>query len=369
LLFLSKLFLLKRALLNATNFFAWNQETLITSTISTVFYVQAIAISPIAPSLVYLGGSKGLYLYNETSGNITALTTDGSIYTLTFSLTNSSILYVGGNLTTFGGVNVNNFAAYNTQTRTVVNLGFPLPSDPNSYVSAITICSFNASLLYVGGLFGGPYNSTLMYDEQTQSYSPMGSGFTGFVNVITCRLLSGTVYFGGRFDHADGVPARNVVVWQPDRALFFPIGSVGTGGFDEVNAIAISVASYSSGNPFYVYVGGYFISVQGVTGALIAVSNMAYYDEEQDIWNELEGGCDNSVNGIAMSGSYYIYVSGLFSSCGSGSNSISSNNLALFDAAHMPKVNGEVRLTVQASSWLMILIVMICWINFFTTTY
>jgi hypothetical protein len=115
----------------------------------------------------------------------------------------------------------------------------------NHPVSAIAV---NGSGVYVGGEFttagGVPANHIAKWDGS--SWSALGSGLSGYFNVVSAIAVSGSeVYAGGFFTSAGGVPANYIAKW--DGASWSALGS---GMNHPVSAIAVN----GSG----VYVGGYF---------------------------------------------------------------------------------------------------------------
>jgi len=227
---------------------------------------------------------------------------NGSVYAIAISGTD---VFVGGSFTDAGGVSgANNIARWDgTQWHTV---GAPYAIGGwGDYVSAIAISGTD---VFVGGSFtdaGGVSgaNSIARWNGSTWNAVGPTPSITGTVSTIA---ISGTdVFVGGSFTDAGGVSgANNIARWDGANNTWNLVGGAGAiNGF--VNTIALSGTD--------VYVGGFFISAGGVSGA----NNIARWDGANNTWN-LVGGANainNFVNTIALSGTD-VYVGGFFISAG-----------------------------------------------------
>ncbi|KAI9245222.1 cortical protein marker for cell polarity-domain-containing protein [Phascolomyces articulosus] len=149
---------------------------------------------------------------NNTFELIGHSSANGSIYTAC-TLTNSNLLYIGGDFLQFGPTNVSNVAAIDLNTGTISALANGLDGPVYSLH-----CDESSNSVYAGGRFLAPVAPAPQYSESL-SYFGGGvavwkdnlwhglpwKGFNGPVNVITENGDTGTILFGGRFDtSADG---------------------------------------------------------------------------------------------------------------------------------------------------------------------
>jgi hypothetical protein len=134
------------------------------------------------------------------SGDIFATATD-----------HSGNLYVGGNFTTFNGVQAGGVAVWNGSTWS------PLGSGLGGGGVEVLAMVFSGGSLFVGGSFneagGNPANKIARWDGT--AWHPLGSGITGTSSNISCMAVSGgDLYVGGFFTHAGGVSTANVARWD-----------------------------------------------------------------------------------------------------------------------------------------------------------
>jgi hypothetical protein len=178
-----------------------------------------------------------------TGGNVMALAASGST------------LYAGGDFTNAGGVAASSIAQWDGTTWT------PLGSGINGNVNALAV---SAGTLYAGGGFSMAGTSAAQNIAQWHgsNWSALGSGISvangGIGPYVSGLAVSGsTLYAGGQFASAGGVPANNIAQWNGTN--WSPLGS-GI-GFTFTVAVSGSV----------LYAGGSFIG---------AGTNVAYYFAE-----------------------------------------------------------------------------------------
>ena len=209
-----------------------------------------------------------------------------------------SAVYVGGEFTEAGGVNVNYIAKWDGTSWSALGNGV------NGTVYAISVSGTD---IYVGGRFsraGGVSASRIAKWDGT-SWSVLGRGVNGTVYAIS---VSGTdVYAGGNFTTASGMSAGNIARWDGNSW-----STLASGVNDIVRAIAISGSE--------VYVGGDF--------TMAGKENVNYIAKWDGIsWSALSSGVNSaSITAIAVSGRD-VYVGGDFSHAGG----VSASRIAKWD--------------------------------------
>ncbi|MGH2544284.1 MAG: hypothetical protein ACRDIB_15935, partial [Ardenticatenaceae bacterium] len=162
--------------------------------------------------------------------------------------------------------------------------------------------------LYAGGSFttagGVPVNHIARWDGA--SWSALGSGVSGTDHTYVSALAvaaDGTLYAGGRFTHAGATMVNYIARW--DGTSWSKVGGGVSGGNDYwrgVSALAIAPDGI-------LYVGGHFTSA----GPILA-NNIAQWDGAS--WNALGGGTDASVYSLAVAPDGTLYTGGLFTIAG-----------------------------------------------------
>lgn len=151
---------------------------------------------------------------------------------------------VGGNFTSFGGVETQGIALFNPNTSVVT----PLPGLSGSVNSVY--CDQDASMVYVGGSFTGG-NSTNAIAWTTGWTNLPFAGFNGPVTSIT-KSANGSIIFGGSFDGLGNTTTPNEKDMQVINLSSGNItsgGSSSTSGFsDPSNIICKTAAQDGSGN-------------------------------------------------------------------------------------------------------------------------
>jgi hypothetical protein len=232
-----------------------------------------------------------------------------------------STVYVGGYFTQAGGVPANLVAGFDIASQTWAGFGSGAANGMNNYVSALAI---SESTVYVGGDFtqagGAPANRVARFDMITQTWASLGPGVANGLNgpVLALSVSGNTVYVGGEFTRAAGMPVNFVARFDTSTQTWSSLGSGAANGVNDfVNALVIS------GNT--VYVGGRFTQAGSVPASFVA-----RFDITTQSWSSLGSGAANGVSGfvdaLAVSGSG-LYVGGLFIQAGA----VPVRNIARFD--------------------------------------
>jgi hypothetical protein len=234
---------------------------------------------------------------NSYPGSINALAVSGPT------------LYVGGYFDTAGGVPANSLAKWDGTNWSALGSGLVNISYGNSYPASMTALAVSGSTVYASGGFttaGGVAASGIAKWDGT-SWSALGSGLTssGYLSSATALLLSGsTVYASGGFTTAGGVAASGIAKW--DGTSWSALGS----GIFNRNVYSNNTALALSGSTLYV--GGYFDQAGG-----LPVNFMAGYDVGSATtgWRGLGAGAPNGTNSsvaaLVVSGTT-LYVGGSF---------------------------------------------------------
>jgi hypothetical protein len=242
-----------------------------------------------------------------------------SVNALAVSGTN---LYAGGSFKTAGEVTAKCIAKWNSSAWSA--LGWGMDWCPGCQPRVIALAASGTSL-YAGGLFdtagGVPANNIAKWDGST--WSALGSWIPySYVNALA---VSGTdLYAGGQFDTAGGVLASSIAKW--DGSAWSPLGSGVRNpeppnglGYGQVFALAVSGTN--------LYAGGRFSTAGGVPA-----NHIAKWDGRA--WSALGAGMsggfsgDPCVSALAVSGTN-LYAGGDFTSAGG----VSATNIAKWDGS------------------------------------
>jgi WD40 repeat protein len=232
---------------------------------------------------------------------------NGPVYALAFGPDGS--LYAGGDSQSAGGVAANYIARWDLATSSWQ----PLGSGLNGGVGALAFGPDGS--LYAGGEFttagGVTANCIARWDPATASWHPLGSGMEGdYPSSFVADLAfgpDGSLYAGGHFWTAGGVIVRNIARW--DGSQWHPLGSgMGGGDYPEVPALAF-------GPDGSLYVGGGFTTAGGVPARYIA-----RWDPATSSWHPLGsgmGGCSYCwVLALAFGPDGSLYAGGGFDTAG-----------------------------------------------------
>lgn len=171
----------------------------------------------------------------------------GQVYAIAISGTD---VYVGGNYTVAGKDTLNGLGRWSTATNRWYSLGTgaKFGTTGPAHVHAIAIDGPN---IYVGGQIttagGLAVRNIARWNGST--WSALGNGISYQVNAIA--ILGTDVYVGGSFDSAGTVPARNLAKWNG--SSWSTVGSGVYGG-------AVTVVSALAVNGTDLYVAGVFDS-------------------------------------------------------------------------------------------------------------
>lgn len=145
---------------------------------------------------------------------------------------------------------------------------------------------------------------SLADDTVLGSFSPLGSGLPGYQVLGLAMSGDDTLYVGGDFGNAGGVPGTgNVAAWSNADDTWHALG----GGIANTAVQAIAVSGDDT-----VYVGGVFSNAGGVPGT----RNVAAWSNVDDTWHPLGVGLVSApttgVNAIAARGDDTMYAGGVF---------------------------------------------------------
>ncbi len=233
-------------------------------------------------------------------------------------------VYVGGNLSTAGGVGAQRIAKWDGTSWSPMGDGF------NNIVYDIDIDSQGD--IYAGGSFTQsgltPLNRIARWNGS--SWQALGSGIDSGTSVRTIYSDGqGRVYAGGSFSSAGGSPVSNIAVWNG--ASWSALGS-------GLNAAVYEIIEDAGGT---IFAGGAFTS-SGIT----TLRHIASFDG--NLWSQVGSGFNNDVRDILFDGAGDLYAGGSFTMAGN----TSTNRIAKFDGtAWLPlgsAVNNGANLTVYA---------------------
>jgi hypothetical protein len=176
-------------------------------------------------------------------------------------------LYAGGRFARADGLLVNNvaqwdgFSWYPLGQGTSAKIGNPLLAPP-----AVSALALSGGILYIGGNFTWvtntfgtvPANCVARWDGF--AWSPLGSGMSGYGTYTAVRALTvsagGTLYAGGLFSSAGGLPANLIARWNS--SSWSRLGS-GISG-NSFNGAAVSCLAVTDSS---LFAGGYFTEAGG----------------------------------------------------------------------------------------------------------
>jgi hypothetical protein len=168
-------------------------------------------------------------------------------------------VYVGGTFTAASGVKANRMAKWDGHTWSALGGGINGCKDPYCSPTAYAI-AVSGSDIYVGGQFtrAGEVNVEGIAKWNRSSWSALGRGVRAEARdgiVMTLAVSKGEVYAGGKFITAGEMTANNIAKWSG--TSWSALGSGIRGDMERVRAIAISGED--------VYAGGAFSSAGGVS--------------------------------------------------------------------------------------------------------
>ena len=235
--------------------------------------------------------------------------------------TSATTVYVGGSFSTTNSVERRGLAAFTISTNallTTFDAGLQGLSGGGSYTN-VTALAFSGTKIFAGGVIGYAGAQVtpakiVVLDENTGALQAMTfpDVFTDRCNnsctVSTISVSDTTIYAGGNFRVVNSVARNCLAAINPNGSLstsWIPTISNGTSGI-QVSTIKVSSPSQGSN----IYIGGYFVTVNGSTR-----NNAAALDSAGNLltWNPNAGA---GVQTLAIRGTT-IYLGGDFTSIGS----------------------------------------------------
>ncbi len=241
----------------------------------TAVYNQVRAIAE-DETYLYLGGNflnfnnnandDYIVRYHKQTGAYSSLgvgLTDSQVYAL--AVGPDGTLYAGGSFLNIGGVACSRIAAWNGVAWAPLGVGMNAP------VEGLAIGPDGT--LYAGGQFTTAGGIAANYVAQWNGavWAAMGAGMGGgipFVHEMAVGL-DGIVYAGGSFVTADGGAALAIAQW--DGVAWSDVG----GGMADALVPPAEVDSFAVASNGTLYAGGYFESAGGVPATYIAAWNGA----------------------------------------------------------------------------------------------
>ena len=245
----------------------------------------------------------------------------------TLALDGNGNLYAGGLFTAIGGAPFNRIARWSIWEETWSSLGTGVNSAWGEGVNAIIVGPESVSL-FVGGSFteagGVPANNVAEWHVWQENWSALASGVNNTVNCLAAG--GGRCFVGGEFDAADGQTVNHIAEWNIWETTWEPLVPMEEA---EVYALALAVDGT-------VYVGGDFTQAGGVDAMNIAQWNGTD-------WSPLGDGANGSVQALACYGGS-LYAAGLFDTAGG----VSVKYVAEWDGTNWRDLDSQMNGTVQA---------------------
>jgi hypothetical protein len=237
---------------------------------------------------------------------------NGTVFTISISADGSRDVYVGGDFTTYNGAQAHRTVRLNGDG--TIDEAFVTATGFDASVRWIAPAAAQSANVYVGGDFttyNGVQRSRIVRLNADGTVDPsfaIGTGFDNTVNVIApAGEGSGAVYVGGAFTTYNGVPANRLVRLKADGTIdqAFVLGS----GFDNT-VFTIVPAADGTGN---VYVGGAFTQYKNIQAMRIVRLGP---DGSVDLAFPTTTGFDNTVQNMTLADdrSGNLYVGGDFAS-------------------------------------------------------
>ena len=201
---------------------------------------------------------------DENNGAPTPLPSfDNTVLSIARATDGSGDVYAGGDFTTYDGAQA--IRAGRLNANGTIDAGFATALGFNGSVRSIVPAGNQGANLYVGGDFttynGIQKNRIVRINANgafDQAFS-IGTGFDNTVQVITPENGTGNLYVGGDFSTYNGINMNRLVRLKADGSVD-PTFVIGT-GFNNTVFIVVPAAD-ASGD---LYVGGAFTSYKGLT--------------------------------------------------------------------------------------------------------
>ena len=183
---------------------------------------------------------------------------DGGDGTLGPIAVDGNNVYVGGQFSFSGGIQLNSLAWYDGKTWNPVMrdsfVGVVMKNGNTGSVDALAMD--NDKKLYIGGRFNKAGNvdadNIAIYDTKTGLFSPISSGINGTVYKIA--IFGDSVFFCGSFSAANGdTSLRNIAIWNKTTNQWLGVGGTLNG------AVSTVVKWFDD-----LYIGGSFTKAGGI---------------------------------------------------------------------------------------------------------
>ena len=261
-------------------------------------------------------GADSIAAWSNVDDTWHALGTGIASVVYAIALSRDDTVYAGGAFSSVGGVpGTRNVAAWSNVDDTWHPLGVGLVSAPTTGVNAIAVRGDDT--VYAGGTFtddtGVPgTNKVAAWSNADDTWHALGVGLTSSTHTgVDAIAVQGddTVYVGGNFSDASGVPGTDkMAAWSNADDTWHALG---VGVANVVNAIAVSGDDTT-------YVGGAFPDASAVPGT----TNVAAWSSADDTWHALGGGVDGDVRALAVDDVRgLVYAGGFFTHAGTTDDS------------------------------------------------
>jgi hypothetical protein len=222
--------------------------------------------------------------------------TESAVFAVSISGSN---VYIGGDFTKVGGIDANYIVRWDITDNTWHALGTGIGGQA-PFVRSLAV---NGGSVYVGGIFstagGVPTNGIALWNGS--AWSTVGGGMGGTTPYVFALGFSGSdLYAGGAFDTAGTVAADGIARWNGSTWSALGSGISNASGYSSVNAIAIIGTS--------IYVGGDFTLAGGGAASRIARWNGS-------AWSALGTGMNAPVSALAANNDT-LYAGGEFTLAG-----------------------------------------------------
>ncbi len=232
---------------------------------------------------------------------------DGELFDIVI---NGQEIYVSGAFDNVGDIQANNVAKWNGSSWEALVDMDTNEAGTNNEVRSLAIDPITKEI-YAGGNFtlagGKAAQRIAKWNDTTKTWSPLGSGTSGFVEDIL--VTQNKVYIGGNFSEAGNQKVNQLAQWDKLEATWSGVGS-------GVNGL-VKTLEYDG---TYLYVGGGF-SIASFEKDNYIVNGIARWNKNTG-WESLgaaTAGVSTQVNGIAIGNNdtdRIIYVGGSFFTAG-----------------------------------------------------